>query len=360
MLEPSSRWPAIALARLRQDPLQTVAFAAIGALTGEVAQIPNWMERIERHGWAIFLSQIPREIVSVCIAALVITACFRMCTGRASELLRRPRRFFVLLLAGTLAATAISWSVHYFGFSGGRSEGMFERPEKYFDFWKQLFLWGGLIGWLFLLSMERSETRAALAGLLGRRSLLARQLANARLGHARAQFDPSMVARVLNQVHARYALDAPGADALLDHLISYLRLAMNRGRAERPGRLTEMALIRSLTALRAAEQGISIDVRETGSGSDGPSGPLFLVVSALLDATAHARASSMQLAIAHDDAGSRVVLRAEATGGEASASGADIAVLASVISRLLPAGARGLQHSIEAGVNQYVVDQIHG
>lgn len=355
MLDSLSRGFRIALARLRQDPMQTVAFAAVGAVTGELTQIPNWMERIERHGLAVFATRIPREIVSVCVAALIVTACFRMCTGRASELLRRPLRFFLLLLVGTVAATVISWCVHLYGFSGGRSEGMFANPQKYFDVWKQLFLWGGLIGWLFLLSMERSETRAALAGLLGRRSLLARQLANARLGHARAQFDPSMVARVLNQVHGRYALDAPGADALLDHLISYLRLAMNRGRAERPGRLTEMALIRSLAALRAAEQGISIEVRETGTGTDTAPGPLFLVVSALLDAAADTKASSMQLAITHDDAGSRVMLRTEGAPVDAH-----VAVLAGVIGRLLPAGASGLQHTFEAGVNQYVVNQIHG
>ncbi|UUZ50762.1 hypothetical protein LP420_14400 [Massilia sp. B-10] len=37
-----------------------------------------------------------------------------------------------------------------------------------------------------------------------------------------------MVARVLSVVHARYQDESASASALLDRLISYLRLAMNR------------------------------------------------------------------------------------------------------------------------------------
>ena len=352
-------WLSLALVRVRQDPLQTLTFAAIGALTGQLTQIPQWFDYVERRGMDNFFDRLSRETIAIWAAALFVAFAFRIWTGRAADLLRRPGRFFILLLMGTLVATTLAWWITML-LSEGRIESFFERPDKVFEFWKKAFLWGGLIVWLYLLSMERSETRAALAGLLGRRSLLARQLANARLGHARAQIDPSMVARVLDQVHARYLTDAAGAGALLDHLISYLRLAMNRVKTDRPGMLTEMALIRSLIALRGAEQGITIALHERGTAGDAPPGPLFLVVAALLDALLATTVAAIQLDIVHAGAGSTVVLRTQGPLQERSANGAGLAALTGVISRLLPAGAGGLQYSIEAGVNQYVVNQIHG
>ena len=285
MFKGFSEWLSLALIRVRQDPLQTLTFAAIGALTGQLTQIPLWFDYVERRGMDNFFNRFSRETIAIWVAALFVAFAFRIWTGRAADLLRRPGRFFFLLLVGTLVATTLSWWITM-QFSEGRIQSFADRPDQVFDFWKKSFLWGGLIVWLYLLSMERSETGAALAGLLGRRSLLARQLANTRLGHARAQIDPSMVARVLNQVHARYPTDAAGAGALLDHLISYLRLAMNRVKTDRPGMHTEMALIRSLIALRGAEQGITIALHERGTAGAAPPGPLFLVVAALLDALA--------------------------------------------------------------------------
>lgn len=230
--------------RLRSQWRHTLGFAAVGALIGELREVPKWMERATNQDPEWLLFTVAREGVSVFIAALIMVAALRLATDNGSDLVSRPRRFLLLLLAGSTIATTLSWSVYALMELGARGD-MELKPEKVFDFWLQVLLWGGLIGWLYLLNLQRVTNQRTLAALLGRRALLARQLTHARLGKARAEVDPAMVARVLSVVHARYQDESASASALLDRLISYLRLAMNRRQSSPSDTDDELAALRA-------------------------------------------------------------------------------------------------------------------
>ena len=68
------------------------------------------------------------------------------------------------------------------------------------------------------------------SSLIGKRAMLARQLAHSELLAVRAQIDPHLLVDVLREVHKSYPQQPEMAAQLLDHLISYLRMAMNRKR----------------------------------------------------------------------------------------------------------------------------------
>lgn len=240
------------LERLRRHARLSFTFASIGALTVQCATALEWMDRYERQGGAVVANILPREFLSTLVGALVVVFSLRLCTEEASDLVRRPGKFLVLLVLIAALGAGIGWSSHVL-LSDGRVQ-LNAGAAKFYDIWLQGMLWGGMVGWMYLLSLQRAESHARLSGLLGRRVLLARQLARARLGTARAQFDPAMVARVLSEVHERYRSDPADASALLDQLISYLRLAMNRARGERPDAAAEEALGAALAALQRAEQ----------------------------------------------------------------------------------------------------------
>lgn len=228
MIEMLVRWQATALRRLGSNLRYTLGFGVIGALTGGLNQVPFWIDRINESGVGHFMAGLPRDVDGTLTAALLLTLLFRLSMERPADLLRRPRRFMMLLATGAAIATAVAWSIHMAINDWGIA--FFSRPDKLFEFWTTTMLWGGLIGWLYLLSLQRVEDRAHLAGLLGRRAALGRQLARARLGTARAQVDPAMVAKVLSEVRIEYRSDPAAASARLDALISQLRRALNRVR----------------------------------------------------------------------------------------------------------------------------------
>ncbi|MES2324363.1 MAG: hypothetical protein V4633_19080 [Pseudomonadota bacterium] len=240
------------LKRLRSHARLTAGFAIIGALAAECATALEWMDRYERSGWGHIANRLPRDLMATLVGAMVIILALRMCTERAGDLVRRPLKFLGLLVLIVALGASIGWCALVL-MSSGRLP-INAGAEKFYDIWMQGMLWGGMVGWMYLLSLQRAESHATLAGLLGQRVLLARQLARSRLGTARAQFDPAMVARVLSEVHERYRNDPADASALLDQLISYLRLAMNRARDERPDAAAEEALGAALSALQRAEQ----------------------------------------------------------------------------------------------------------
>ncbi|ATQ77686.1 hypothetical protein CR152_26645 [Massilia violaceinigra] len=143
---------------------------------------------------------------------------------------------------------------------------------------------------------------------------------------------------------------------MLDHLISYLRLAMNRGQSDLPGLAGELALIRALVALREAEHGMSIDmdVLIPDARSHARSGPLFLTVSALLDEaiSAGARAVTLTLAAWDDHVGVALAI------GTISITPVRTVALADAVAKLLPAGRSRLQGIFNAGANEYVVKHV--
>ena len=207
--------------RVGSNYRQTLGFAAFGTVTERLTQAPQWLAAAVDQGWDQYGSTFARETAVCALSALVVSFAFRLCTERGDHLVRRPWKFCVLLLGGATMATLLWWW-------GSLMLGV-AQPDTIIPFWFQTLLWGGLIGWLYLLTLQRAEDQAAFAALMARHALLARRLARSRLGVARAQVDPGMVADVLGEVHWRYADRTDAAAALLDQLIAYLRLAMHRG-----------------------------------------------------------------------------------------------------------------------------------
>lgn len=238
------------LKRLTEHSRLTVGFACIGAATLYGAGVHEWLDMYDRRGWDVVAHRMSRELLAFLIGALILMFGLKLCAQEPGALLRRPWKFLVALALVSAVASSAGWCAIVF-MSAGRlpfNAGM----HKFYDIWLQATLWGGMVGWMYLLSLQRAESHARLSAMLVQRVLLARQLARARLGTARAQFDPAMVARVLSEVHSRYRTDPVGASALLDQLISYLRLAMNRARIEVPDAAAEQALHAALTALQRA------------------------------------------------------------------------------------------------------------
>ena len=238
------------LKRLTEHARLTVGFACIGAATVHGAGVLKWLDIYDQQGWDVVARRMPRELLAFLIGALILMFGLKLCTQGPGHLLRRPWKFLASLALVSALASGAGWSAAVLmsagrlSFNGG--------IEKFYDSWLQAMLWGGMVGWMYLLTLQRAESQARLSAMLVQRVLLARQLARSRLGTARAQFDPAMVARVLSEVHIRYRNDPVGASALLDQLISYLRLAMNRARDKVPDAAAEQALHAALAALQRA------------------------------------------------------------------------------------------------------------
>jgi hypothetical protein len=238
------------LKRLTEHARLTIGFACIGAATVHGAGMLRWLDIYERNGWDVVAHRMPREFAAFLLGALILMFGLKLCTHGFGNLQRRPWKFLASLAVVSALASVAGWCA-IVAMSGGRlplDAGM----EKFYDIWVKAMLWGGMVGWMYLLSLQRAESHARLSSMLVQRVVLARQLARSRLGTARAQFDPAMVARVLSQVHQRYRHDPVGASGLLDELISYLRLAMNRARVEVPDEAADQALHAALTALQRA------------------------------------------------------------------------------------------------------------
>ena len=228
MLELLQRSTATAFRRLRGNLSYTLGFSMLGAVTGALNQLPGWMSRYDEMGADAFFARMPRDAAGAIAATVLLMLVLRLCTEKASDLLRRPLVFVAIMVASTLVATWIGTSLHV-ALSNGRIVG-YVNHEKLLTFWLDAMLWFGLVGWLYLLALQRAELRTALAGLLGRRAALGRQLAHARLGTMRAQVDPAEVAGVLVEVRIAYRADPAAAAAKLDDLIGRLRRAMSRVR----------------------------------------------------------------------------------------------------------------------------------
>ncbi|UUZ50764.1 hypothetical protein LP420_14410 [Massilia sp. B-10] len=98
--------------RLRSQWRHTLGFAAVGALIGELREVPKWMDARQTR-MPNGCCSLSREGVSVFIAALIMVAALRLATDNGSDLVSRPRRFLLLLLVlSSTIATTLSWSVY--------------------------------------------------------------------------------------------------------------------------------------------------------------------------------------------------------------------------------------------------------
>ncbi len=247
-----------ALRRLRKHPLKTVQFGMIGAVTGALTIIPEWIDQIEWRGIDAFLNQWPRESLAIGIASFAVVVILRLSTEEGGDLVRRPFKFIGMLCCGAAAATLINWPLKI-AFGGSDHMTITTVPLRlYVNFYTETVLWGGLIGWSYFLSLQRAENQQRLAMLLGKRVVLARQLAKSRLGAARAQIDPAMVAAVLARVRAGYLSDPVAAASVLDQLTSYLRMALNRVRNDNSSTTSNDDVLRAYLAMRESEQGLAV------------------------------------------------------------------------------------------------------
>jgi hypothetical protein len=226
-----------------------------------------------------------------CIATpFVMTAAIRLGSDNSAELATHFARFLAILASGAFISSAIGVTIIHV-------QGVIPFPVDFLSLFNiqlsvavTFVLDYGIFNWLYILHARRFDDRAILASFLLHRSALGRRIAQSKLLGARAQIDPEMVARILCTVQVRYRDNADMASALLDNLIDYLRLAMNRMRENNPPLATELALITSYLKLYEAETGVCVEVHaniETAEAEDrgAISLPLFVVVRKIFDAS---------------------------------------------------------------------------
>lgn len=227
------------LARWRTFGVPTLQWALVGSIMGSAWTLQAVKGVIEQHGYLLWLY---RGTAPAFVSALILLVSFGLSAGSGSELARRPGRYLLVLALASAIATAAIWAIDW----SLAVKHTFPLPNRLMDNWLTVMLFGGAFGWAAVLNVKRSEEQAALTQLLMRRSLLARQVAQAKLFAARAQIDPDMVARELSRVRDLYPADAEGAGALLDQLIDHLRLAMNRMGTQRAAGAGEVDILHHL------------------------------------------------------------------------------------------------------------------
>ena len=238
--------------RAQQNAGLSFAFAFLGAVnSGVFIEMPLWILQREKDGASHFWWYWSVSFLVCFLSSLIIIFTLRVSVDRAAQLVRNPVRFVAVLSSAALFVSIFAWLVRQplqYGELNPFTLPLFE----YVDTWLQEMLWDGLIAWLYLLYLQRMEDRATFASLLARRAYLARQIAQSELLAVRAQVDPALLTRVLHAVHTRYPLEPESASALLDQLIAYLRLAMNRKRENVLTPAMQLAMDQALLVLNAA------------------------------------------------------------------------------------------------------------
>ena len=236
--------------------LPALQCAALGLLANELEHVPQYfidpplaraynLADPTLHG---NLLRLAGEAAIVLLTVAFVRAAARHRPSLAAE----PGRFIAAVLLGA--------SIGFLLVRGAGSllaPGLIDpRPRFIGRDWLALMVWCALFGWLFFLTLRRRDDRARLSWMLMRRVLLRRQLAQSRLGAARAQIDPRMIAGVLRTARAHAAgLAAPGGPTpdpvtLIDHLALHLRLLLDRVRRGTPTVRSDIALVQSLRLRR--------------------------------------------------------------------------------------------------------------
>lgn len=243
-------WSGMLVHRAGRNIGVSCAFAFLGALnSGLLIEIPLWLLQQEKNDvWRWYWSL---SFLLCFISALIILLVLRVSVARAAHLVRNRWRFVAVFSSAALLVSMLAWPLRQ-----ALQSGVLNAPSlptlEYLDFWLQEMLWDGLIAWLYLHYLQKMEDRATFACLLARRAGLARQLAQAELMALRAQIDPALLTSVLQIVHSRYVAEPENAAALLDQLIAYLRLVMNRKRVKVLTPAMQLAIDQALHALHAA------------------------------------------------------------------------------------------------------------
>ncbi|CAN5188545.1 hypothetical protein BH11PSE11_BH11PSE11_19840 [soil metagenome] len=336
--------------RVRAMRRAAAHWAVIGGMAGTIWTLLLTLSMLE---YASPIAWLSRGFFSSFIPVLILAFAVILSAESGAALAQRPMRLLLAVAIGATLSLGPMWLVD--DLSGFRAP--FALPRRMLYWWLNVMLLGSTFGWAAVLSLRHREDQDRLTTLLSRRALLARQVAQSRLMAARAQVDPAMIARILNDVRHRYRSRADEAGALLDHLIAYLRLAMNRLREQQPSYASEMAMVRAYLALRQAETNLQIDLQpaadELQAGqSTSTSCPLFVLVRCLVDEACLAGATSMALRIEPSDR--HIVVTLEI--GEASIPAQGIERLHAALREwsIDDAELAILHHSLDSGVNRYV------
>ncbi|HEY8100081.1 MAG TPA: histidine kinase [Burkholderiaceae bacterium] len=242
------------MTRMRKIAVPALWWAMIGSMVAITWALPQLTYLIDLHGYLYWLV---RGSAPTFVSAIIFIGVFSFSVGSSDELARRPVWFIMMLSFGSAIAALATWGIDVLM----PLQSNWPRSQRVLDSWLTRMVFGGAFGWPALLTIQRMSGQVRMTQMLMQRSLLARKVAQASLFATRAQVDPELVVRVLKQVRHLYQSDAPAATALLDELIAFLRLAMNRGGGHSVPLSNEIDMMRGYASLRQAETGARIDLQ---------------------------------------------------------------------------------------------------
>jgi hypothetical protein len=209
--------------------LHGALFALAGAANAVLSRLYHAPAYLAHHGMADLLLVLAVQLLVYFILGCALLAGLRQASRPPARLLQQPWRFVLLLTVYSALLSHLGWAMEHSIWSG--SLVVLRQPLSGFvEGWLTIMLWGGLVGWLDLLDLQRRADQQRLDVMLAERAMLARRVAQAELYAARARVDPAAVAAELRAVRAAYAAHPAQGAALLDHLIGRLRQALRRGK----------------------------------------------------------------------------------------------------------------------------------
>ena len=212
-----------------QHKRATMLFALGGALNVVLSRLYDAPAFLAENGIAALLRELAAQLAIYFLLGCALLLALRGAARPPAQLLLLPWRFVVLLAAVSAALSRLDWILEH-AFEHGAVALSGQSIGGFLETWFTIVLWGGLFGWLYLLYLQRLADQQRLDGMLARRALLTRQMAQTALHAARARIDPVAVAADLRAVQASYANDPAQGAAMLDQLIGRLRQVLRRNK----------------------------------------------------------------------------------------------------------------------------------
>ena len=203
------------------------------------------------------LDELVRQSINV--AATVAALQF---TGRryARHRHRKLIAFFAMVIAGSISAAIATFMFprEPMAVSVGASASI--------EVWFWFTLWNNtMINLLSLLAIDtlhrRQQAMNQLAGAQERGRVVRQELASAQLLAIQARVDPQLLFDMLAAVKRFYELDVARAEALLDDLTAFLRVALSRLRSAHSTLELEFGLVQSYVRLLRGAEAASVELR---------------------------------------------------------------------------------------------------
>jgi hypothetical protein len=298
-----------------RSPQHIARIVLLGVLWGiAVSAMESVTIPVPGEGWATFWRVMAWIVPGWSIVGIAIAAAVEAWGARFT----RPAVAAAALVASALALSALWSTINALPFVRGANEDIALSaagdadplgPFAY-QFWVVLF-YGGFYVLAWKLDRASARTRESL-----RRAELARLDAEIMLGEAQLQLlrgcvEPGLLLRVVSEVERRYVNEGARADALLERLAHFLRLAMP---AIRDGHTTLDAELKLVGAFEVL--GADLDARPTRWTVMGAVPPDIafppLLLLPLLDALAAAMPRGARGSVAVTSDGDAVALRVHA------------------------------------------------